>query len=851
MALPFATRLRRAASWRFMLEWFAIGCIGLAVALLCAYGKLTERADFVIYDQLLLHRDVPPPANVVIVGIDNRSISQLGRWPWPRAVHAELLRQLARARPQAVIYDVLFTEPAPGDTELARAMTATPTYLPLLLEHQSTNGAPPEVVRPVPPLRAAAAGIGHINVEVDRDGILRSVALFEGTREQLWPQLAVPVYQALRGARAPLPGKGFGPQTSESALAALPPAAPIRTQRILLPFSRRSNDYPQVSFDAVLRGEVPPEVFRDKIVIVGATASGMHDRFATPISGTAGELAGVTIYANVLDALLGSRAIEMASTAATVAASMMPALMLLGALLVLSPLASLLMTVLLAALSIAASAALLYIGQVWLTPMPALVALLLIYPLWNWRRLEVAMSYLGQELEHLANEPHLLPQPQEPARRGAGDVLERHITLTKQAAQRQRDMRRFIWDSLNSLPEPILVAAHDGRVLLANAPAHAYFGARALGAGARLPELFGTMRFVHAIDADGTAKLPDGVCWPDVLVPDNATHAATMMRGLEVEDKSGRHYLLRYARFAGADGKTENWIASLVDVTEMHAAQRQRDELLHLLSHDMRSPQASILALLATERPKAEPAGTAKVFEQVERYARRTLALADDFVQLARAESQTYSLEPLDLAELALDASDEIWPLAKAKHIEVRCTRGGGSAGNGGIPDEVQSGEPGDDRNPGNRRPGDDGEGLDGQAAHAGDDVLVDGDSKYWVLADGALMTRALINLLSNAVKYSLPHTRIDCVVRIDPQAPHRVCCIVRDHGYGIAPEQQAHLFERFRRFRAPGQPVSEGVGLGMAFVKTVVERHRGEIAVQSAPGQGTTVTISLPRATA
>jgi len=239
-------------------------------------------------------------------------------------------------------------------------------------------------------------------------------------------------------------------------------------------------------------------------------------------------------------------------------------------------------------------------------------------------------------------------------------------------------------------------------------------------------------------------------------------------------------------------GESLGWIASWVDITALHASERQRDDMLHLLSHDMRSPQASILALLDTERPQIDSKPAMELMERVERYARRTLALADDFVQLARAESQHYSLELLNLHELAIDASDEIWPLANAKDIEVRCD-------------------------------------SEGQV--------------FWVLADRSLMTRALINLLSNAVKYSPPGTRVDCIVT---EMPGAIVCVVRDAGYGIALEQQAHLFERFRRFHLDGQPPSDGTGLGMAFVKTVVSRHAGEIAIQSAPDQGTTVTITL-----
>jgi CHASE2 domain-containing sensor protein len=105
-------------------------------------------------------------------------------------VHAQLLDEIAKARPAAVVYDVLFTEPAPDDAQLARAIAATPTYLPILLSPDDTNGER-VAVKPVEPLASAAAGLGHINLEVDADGIVRSVALFEGDARMRWPQLTV------------------------------------------------------------------------------------------------------------------------------------------------------------------------------------------------------------------------------------------------------------------------------------------------------------------------------------------------------------------------------------------------------------------------------------------------------------------------------------------------------------------------------------------------------------------------------------------------------------------------------------------------------------------------------------
>jgi signal transduction histidine kinase len=543
---------------------------------------------------------------------------------------------------------------------------------------------------------------------------------------------------------------------------------------------------------------VPPA---RRVVVVGATASGLYDRFATPLSGTLGPLPGVYIHAIVLDTLLSGTAIQPAPQLAVVLASLVPLVLLLAGFLVLSPLRTLLLLALLIVVSLGLSAGVLHGARLWLSPVPAIVALLVVYPVWSWRRLEMTMAYLRKELRQLADEPYLLPEAATPPREFGGDALAQQMALMAQAAQRLQDMRRFVWDSLDSVPEPILVADLRGIVLIANHASRAYLARLNVSAaeGRWMQDVFGDLSLVKPIDPSPDAMALARAHWPAPLDPARGEFAELMERGVEVRARDGSDYLLRYARCTNAQGQAVGWIAGLVDVTALHDAERQREDALRLLSHDMRSPQASIVALVETERERgiltAEP--VREVMERIERYARRSLTLADDFVQLARAESQVYVLEPTSLTELVIDASDEVWPQAHAKRIQI--------------------------------------------------DTAFDGEQMGWINADRSLMTRALVNVLNNAVKYSPPDTHIVCTIALDEATPRHVSCSIADQGYGIAHEDQAKLFEPFRRFHAGQRPEVSGAGLGMAFVKTVVTRHGGEVHVQSEPGRGTTLTMTLP----
>jgi signal transduction histidine kinase len=108
------------------------------------------------------------------------------------------------------------------------------------------------------------------------------------------------------------------------------------------------------------------------------------------------------------------------------------------------------------------------------------------------------------------------------------------------------------------------------------------------------------------------------------------------------------------------------------------------------------------------------------------------------------------------------------------------------------------------------------------------------------VEADPVRIRQVLLNLLANALR----HTPADgtVVVEIQP-GPQRILIRVRDTGSGIAPEDLPRVFERFQKGSGSG-----GSGLGLAIARKLVLAHGGDIGIESAPGQGTVVTVSLPR---
>jgi len=734
---------------RLYTEWAAVALAATLLVVALVVGRLTDRLDNIIYDRALIADTRPPPDDILVVAIDNRSLRAIGRWPWSRAVHTQALEQLARARPRTVGYDVLFVEPTADDARLAAAVRLSPTYLPVVLDVPGSNGAPYDIALPAGRLAGAAAGLAQVNLHFDGDKVIRKIYLEEGGDGRSWIQLG-----ALMAGLRP---QGDATRKRRGLWQSRP---------VLIPYGGPAGHLRTISFVDLLEGRVPAELIAGRHVLIGATAEGLGDSFPTPTSGTTSQMAGVEIQAHLLDALLRGKVIVPASGAMTLAAALGSLWLLLAGFLRLSPKGNARLALAIGAGWIIGSFGLLAFARYWLPPSAALIGLLFVYPLWGWRRLQAIGTYITDELDKLQREGDAFP------RRSRTIAAQREVTLQakllQDAIDRLRDLRRFLADAIGALPDALFLSTLDGRLALANAEGER-LGAR-LGVlvkhGADLRALLASMR---SIDERPISPFAPGAGEQGV------GEAAT---------EDGGSFELRYVVQRDAANAPVGWIIRIVDIGPLKQAERHRDEALQLLSHDMRSPQSAILTLLDgpdTGVPKA-------VGQRIEKLARRTLELAEDFVQLARAESKPLANEPVDLNDVVIDAADALFPQARAQRIRVDVA---------GV------------------------------------------DNPHFTDGDRQLLTRAVLNLIGNAIKYSEPGQQVRCRLT---EADGAIRLSVEDDGAGMAAAQLGQLFTPFQ------QGPREGIGLGLTFVRTVVMRHHGRIACESEPGSGTCFTLCLPK---
>lgn len=221
------------------------------------------------------------------------------------------------------------------------------------------------------------------------------------------------------------------------------------------------------------------------------------------------------------------------------------------------------------------------------------------------------------------------------------------------------------------------------------------------------------------------------------------------------------------------------------------AAVRARDEVLTIVSHDLRNPLNSIMMgarLLQMPLPEAR---RNKQIEIIERAAERMKRLIEDLLDIGRIESGKMEVvvEPLCLEPLLKEAREALEALASERSLHL--------------------------------------------------DVHVEGAPRAYIDRDRFL--QALSNLVENAIKFTPPGASI--AVRARLAAPN-VEVEVADTGSGIPPDQLPHIFDRFWQACRTDR---RGAGLGLSIVKGIVEAHGGRVWATSQLGQGTSVYFALP----
>ncbi len=258
--------------------WVLGTVVGLVVSLLFLVGVFSN-IQLKLADSL--YGGKQPLDNLVIIAIDDPSLQELGRWPWPRSQFAHLVQALNQSK--VIGIDVAFFEASAEDDLLASALKSSGKvvlpveYMFFSSEQGKVQGRSP--LLPVGSLKESANELGYINIVTDADGVTRALNV---DVQGVYKNFAVALYGQFW--KKPLQ----------------------RSSRLLINFVGPPKSFKYYSFADVVQGRVAPSVFKDKLVLVGSTSPDMHDDYFVPTSqGKA--MPGVEIHANALQTMITQR----------------------------------------------------------------------------------------------------------------------------------------------------------------------------------------------------------------------------------------------------------------------------------------------------------------------------------------------------------------------------------------------------------------------------------------------------------------------------------------------------------------------------------------------------------------
>lgn len=394
----------------------------------------------------------------------------------------------------------------------------------------------------------------------------------------------------------------------------------------------------------------------------------------------------------------------------------------------------------------------------------------------------------------------------DPARRVEAIVVEaRDVTRLHRAREALRNSEAILSAILSGTLDAIVTIDEDQRIQLFNQGAERVFGyeeSEVLGQqlDVLIPEHFRpghrevVRRFGEGPDrarkmgerGEIVGRRKDGGLFPAEASISRATAGGSRLYTVVLRDTTDRKEAEReQARLADAERKAR---------MEAEAATRARDEMLRVVSHDLRNPVTGVLMgvkLLRFQLDSDHPG--VEVLDGIEQAAERQRRLIRDLTDVANIEAGRLSVEPQphQVGALVRSVVRPFEPIAESRDIRLGC------------------------------------DGLDDVPA---------------VSADRDRVAQVLSNLLDNA----LEATPAGGGVRVEASEEDGfVRLVVRDTGHGLSAEDRERVFERFWRGSAAG--ARPGTGLGLAIARGIVESHGGEIGVESEPGAGAAFHFTLP----
>ncbi|TAN44501.1 MAG: CHASE2 domain-containing protein [Nitrospirae bacterium] len=725
-------------------------------------------------------------SRIIIAGIDEKTLNKLGSWPIPRNHYATLLERVSGAK--VVSFDIVMSEPSPHDKRLAAAANKMKNVIfPVYIDSELT------MHYPVPPLPSSL--VGHVHVEPDSDGIVRTIyhtLYFEGK--------AIPSFSSLAYELC----TGNSPQRIHPA-AGIDEGKGIKQADLMrINYIGGSGTFEHISFSDIVEGLYPPSYFADKIVLVGITGAGIGDKALTPFSQSRRAASGIEVHANSLQTLLSNNPIVEVPVHIRRLILILFSILLFMFFLNLSERGIVLAMTSVMLLTTLADYLLFAYARLWLPAAIFYAAAILLMLLAYLSKFDEALRLLDRT--YAAMLPRLRwkdPFISEQKVSGLLGLLNTEGVRAKiqllNSFANQLSFEKDLSDrALLSDVHGVFLFGPDGNKLLANEHIMRIFSENSLASDSLQTVIAGLTPFMS----------------------DNANFAEAVMDkrfGKEGAERVTVSFLGPPTGHFNLDASplllnNENYILFLFsDVTiivearkvieeknkELKELNQLKNKFLGIAAHDLRNPLSSIKGfsdMLLSGMPGPLTDRQKHISTTISNASKGMLTLLNDLLDISAIESGKIDLKLKSgsVKKLLEDRLTINRMVAEKKDIRLHETLED-------LPDTI---------------------------------------------FDYDRMVQVVDNLISNAVKFSPPGSNVYISLK---REDGMAMVSVKDEGPGLSEEDKGKLFGEFQKLSARPTGGEKSTGLGLSIVKKIIEAHKGTIYVESAPGSGAAFIFKIP----
>jgi signal transduction histidine kinase/CHASE2 domain-containing sensor protein len=597
----------------------------------------------------------PTSGNVAMVLIDDAALSKYGRWPWPRARLAQVVRAVRQFHPKAIGMDILLSEPEDETNDLALESAIQEAGNVVLPSKISGFREQSLWTDPLPRFGKVAAAIGHAQAALDSDGVCRRIPLLEPTADGPRAAFAVAITNiAANGttqqqANAALPGAGierFDPDFLT--IDYLQQFAPGESKTVP-PFMT-------ISARDLLEGGQGKSL-ESKIVLIGFGATELSDRVFTPVSGQS-PMPGVEVNANAVDTLLENRQITSLGTAIQLLVLACTGMILLGLVMRRPGIQGL---VLLAAVLLGEYVAGYFAFAVLHRQIeygPVLMAGVLAAPLAQLESLVVvdrAITRRLKELQLILPATDELPPGQVKAPKHPASPSRLHWKLASLQRLENELTSLYTFDQtlLEAMQEVLAVYELDGRLLFHNSSWTRFCDRQNLKTTSKLEDI------ASALGLSGDLSR---------LALDSG---ASVEKELFLKETSWR---FRGLRLPWPSASEPNAVMLL---GEDISARRQRDqaraEAIGFVTHELRTPLIAIQGFAELMMRYPQQAASSEAPTTIFRESRRLVAMINAYLEVLRMDvgSRPLRIKPAEIAQMVRHVEQILQPLAQSAQVTI------------------------------------------------------------------------------------------------------------------------------------------------------------------------------------